>query len=203
MIKKCCVMLLMMVSVHALADASLDDLKKRLNSFSTMSANFKQSIFAGKNAQPQKSKGTMALRRPGKFIWKTTYPNEQTLIANGKTVWIYDIDLEQATKQKMNTNSTNSPAVFLTGDVSQVPARFTVLHPDNGDVFILKAKDDDDMFQHFTLYFKGEVLTKMEVITKLDQKSRFEFSNVKINPAFAQNYFNFKPPKGVEVIENK
>ena len=56
-------------------------------------------------------------------------------------------------------------------------------------MFILKAKDSEDMFQHFTLYFKGDMLTKMEVITKLEQKSRFEFSNIKINPPYKKNSF--------------
>jgi len=196
-----CVLLLCCSNV--LANPALDDLSRRLNSFDTMSAKFKQTIFVGKNVSTQKSNGSMALRRPGQFIWKTTYPNQQTLIANGTTVWIYDVDLEQATKQALDTKSTNSAAIFLTGDVSQVPKRFTVLHPKNGDVFVLKAKKDDDMFQLFTLYFKGDVLIRMDVITKLEQKSRFEFSNIKINPTFPKNYFNFKPPRGVEVIENR
>ena len=34
--------------------------------------------------------------RPGRFRWETSDPYQQTVIANGDTLWIYDVDLKQA-----------------------------------------------------------------------------------------------------------
>ncbi|MCB1826876.1 MAG: outer membrane lipoprotein chaperone LolA [Coxiellaceae bacterium] len=188
------------LSPRGYADTAMDLLSKKLNAFTTMTANFEQSLVTEQDPNAQRLVGTMALSRPGKFIWKTTYPNQQTLIANGNYAWIYDEDLEQATKQKINTSSANSPAIFLTGNVTDVPKRFVVAQDD--DVFTLTAKNKNDMFQKFTLTFRVNALHNMTVTTKLDQQSRFVFSNIKLNPTFPKNYFTFSPPKGVEIIEN-
>lgn len=183
------------------AASPVENLSQKLNSFTTMSADFKQTLYGAKNKVSQTSRGTLALKRPGQFIWHTRFPNDQKLIANNDTVWIYDIDLEQATRQKMNTTNANSPAFFLTGDVSLLPKRYDITQKDSQE-FQLKAKQEDDMFQSFTMIFKSDVLTKMVVQTKLGQKSVFEFSKVKLNPQFAKNTFLFKAPHGVEVIKN-
>lgn len=183
------------------AATPVENLSKKLNSFTTMTASFKQTLYGAKNKVSQKSRGTLALKRPGQFIWHTRFPNDQKLIANDNTVWIYDIDLEQATRQSMNTTNANSPAFFLTGDVSMLPKRYTITEKSSKE-FELKAKQEDDMFQTITLSFKGGALTEMMVHTKLDQKSVFEFSRVKLNPSLAKNYFIFKAPRGVEVIKN-
>lgn len=187
------------MSVSAVADA-LSDLSERLNRFTTMSAAFHQALYAGKKQPAQTSRGTMALRRPGQFIWETTYPNQQKLVANGQVAWVYDVDLEQATRQMIDDHNVNSPAVFLTGDVSTLPQRYDVSQ--KGEVFTLRAKKKDDMFQSFELHFSGDKLTRMDVHTRLDQTSRFDFTQIKLNPTFAQNYFVFTPPKGVDVLEN-
>lgn len=193
--------LLLGVGVVASANTSLVNLQQRLNGFSTMKANFTQALYAGKKTPEQTSKGTMALQRPGRFIWKTTEPNQQTLIANGKTMWVYDEDLEQATKTHLASDNANSPAVFLTGDVSRIPERFIVQQ--RGDHFTLSAKNKDDMFQKITLDFKGDALAGMAVTTRLEQTSRFTFSKVRLNTPFARNTFIFHPPTGVDVLENR
>lgn len=63
----------------------------------------------------QTSRGLMALQRPGQFVWETALPNQQKIIANGKTAGIYDVDLVQVTRQDLDTQNVNSSVVFLGG----------------------------------------------------------------------------------------
>lgn len=195
-------LVVVLLSLSMAASASpIADLQQRLNSFKTMTANFVQTLYTGKKTPSQTTRGNMALERPGKFVWITQYPNQQKLVANGKVAWVYDIDLEQATKTIVDNTNANSPAVFLTGDVGSIPNRFKV--SEDGQTFILSAKSNEDMFQKFTLHFNGNELTRMDVLTKLDQTSKFEFSKIVLNKKLPNGLFVFKPPKGVDILENR
>lgn len=188
----------------AYASSALQELQDKLSSFHSMRANFQQALYADKKGATSKSKGKMAIQRPGKFRWDTQSPNQQVLVADGSLLWIYDVDLEQATKQKVDTTDSNSPALFLSGNVSDIPKRFNVSSEKegNGVGFKLVAKSSDDMFQSIKIYFEANKLSKMVVGTRIGQRSEFTFSQVELNPSLPQSTFNFKPPAGVDVLTN-
>lgn len=191
---------LILMSPFAQAGTPSDDLVVALKQFDTLSATFKQSVTADKSTE-QSATGKMALKRPGKFHWETKTPTQQLLIADGQYVWLYDVDLEQVTRQSQQTSDHNSPAVFLTGDLTKINERFTVTEP-AANTFLLKSKSPDDMFQSVKLTFDHQKLSSMAVDTKLGQRSEFHFTDVKYNPDLPKTTFNFTPPKGVDVIYN-
>lgn len=188
----------------AYASSALQELQDKLNSFHSMRANFQQALYADKKGATSKSQGKMAIQRPGKFRWDTQSPNQQVLVADGSLLWIYDVDLEQATKQKVDTTDTNSPALFLSGNVTDIPKRFNVSTEKEGNRvgFKLVAKSSDDMFQSIKIFFEANKLSKMVVGTRIGQRSEFTFSQVELNPSMPQSTFHFKPPAGVDVLTN-
>lgn len=194
----------LMIVATANAGTPLQDLQQKLSSFQGMRANFQQALYTDKRVPARKSNGSMAVLRPGKFRWETKSPNEQILVADGNLLWIYDVDLEQATKQKLDTTDSNSPALFLSGDVKEIPKRFSVADEKNegGVAYKLAAKSSDDMFQGIKIYFRADKLEKMVVETRIGQRSEFTFNNVELNPKFPSSTFHFKPPAGVDVLTN-
>lgn len=192
---------LLMVISNVTYASPVADLALHLNSFTTMTASFDQRLYTGKKSPAKVTRGKMALQRPGKFIWETSYPNQQKVIANNQVAWVYDVDLEQATKQNLDANNFDTPAAFLTGDIKQLTKHY-IIH-EQGQDFILRARKPDHMFQKFTLYFDGNILKRMDIHTRMDQTTRFDFRDVKLNPVLPHNLFVFKPPKGVDVLENR
>lgn len=186
------------------ASTPLQNLQQKLSSFQGLKAHFQQALYTDKRVAASKSSGNMLILRPGKFRWETHTPNEQILVADGNLLWIYDVDLEQATKQKLDTTDSNSPALFLSGDVKEIPKRFIVTEEKVGNSlgFKLNAKSSDDMFQSIKIVFQADKLSKMIVETRIGQRSEFNFSQVEINPPFPSSTFNFKPPAGVDVLTN-
>lgn len=186
------------------AGTPLQNLQQKLSSFQGLKAHFQQALYTDKRVAASKSSGNMLILRPGKFRWETHTPNEQILVADGNLLWIYDVDLEQATKQKLDTTDSNSPALFLSGDVKEIPKRFIVTEEKVGNSlgFKLNAKSSDDMFQSIKIVFQADKLSKMIVETRIGQRSEFNFSQVEINPPFPSSTFNFKPPAGVDVLTN-
>jgi outer membrane lipoprotein carrier protein len=183
------------------------ELNQHLSEFNSMTAQFSQVLYDANGKAMQKSSGEMALKRPGKFRWDLKNPNPQLLIADGNTVWVYDRDLKQATHQKMDQNNTSSAASLLSGSVGDVESRFNVTYPKNetknGQWFMLKPKNKNDMFQWVELHFVNNTLADMRLYDNMDTLTDFHFSNVKVNPTLDESLFKFKAPKGVEIIKNK
>lgn len=141
----------------------------------------------------------MDLQRPGKFRWSIKTPSTQLIVADGNYLWIYDADLEQVTKQKLNASNTTNPASLLSGDAVAIQQRFNVRDAGN-DSFELTPKGKNDLFKSVRLNFKNNVLNQMIVVDNLDQITTFNFNFVKINPNLSPSTFVFSPPKGVDII---
>ncbi len=195
--------LLLIFCINTLAATPSEQLNTLLSNFHAMSANFSQKTVV-KNGVTKSSVGTMALKRPGKFRWEITQPNHQIIVADGQYLWIYDVDLEQATKRDLSKDS-NSPALLLSGSTSALEERFGIENyqvKGKKKTFQLKPKTDQDMFQKVVIVFDNEQLSQMSVSDNLGQKNIFSFSNVKINPALSATLFQFHPPQGVDVIKD-
>lgn len=202
-INVCFMFFMWLITFSAVAQTTSERLNDLLSNFKSMSADFQQTAVI-KKAVAKKSNGTMALQRPGKFRWEVTAPNHQVIIADGQNLWIYDVDLEQATKQSLSKDK-HSPAILLSGSTAALEDRFTIVDSkEEGDssVFKLKPKQDHDMIQLIELQFENKKLSQMSVIDNLGQKNVFYFSNVKVNPALSANLFQFHAPHGVDIIKN-
>lgn len=200
--KKITSLALCLIAPYAFSASAAEVLQAKLNAIRTMSASFQQVVMA-KKKQVSKSSGTMALARPGRFRWQTKNPMPQLVIADGKRLWVYDVDLEQVTVKKQDKGLGGTAALFLSGYDDTVTRDFEVTETSKGgsDYFDLRSKSSKANFQRVQLIFKGEVLTGLELYDQLGQKTDVRLSNIKTNPALAMSLFQFKTPKGVDVVE--
>ena len=191
------------------------NLVKQLGGIHSLSANFEQTTKATSgNKAPQKKgltgqhmnqtfKGVMKVARPGKFFWETTSPSKQTIVTSGKTVWIYDPDLQQAVRQSLDDQVANTPALLLSGNTSQIMQSYRVTQPDKTKTYYtLLPKDRDGAFQSLTISFGANKAPSLMILEdSLGQTTYVRFNNVKLNPAIAASTFNFAPPKGTDIID--
>ncbi|MDP3559086.1 MAG: outer membrane lipoprotein chaperone LolA [Legionellaceae bacterium] len=195
-----CTFVLCVISLSAFAD-SAEDLQAQLDAMHTYEAQFKQTLLTSKR-EISVTQGKMALWRPGRFYWKTYTPTEQWIIADGKTLWIYDVDLEQVTAKSQKQGITPTAGLFLSGSTKSVLPHFSISKKQQGStvIFELKAKTQQAGFQQVRLTFSGHFLQALELKDKLDQQTRILFKQEKWNPTLSKNLFEFHPPKGVDVL---
>lgn len=181
------------------------DLNTLLSEFHSMTAQFKQVVYNARQKPIQTTTGRMALSRPNQFRWEVERPNSQLLIADGHYLWVYDVDLAQATRQLLNPRNTRTPASLLMGPVSDLSNRFTVhsLNRSPGKWFELTPKTSGDLFRSVQLQFLDGRLASMRVLDSLGSVSVFSFYQVSLNPSIPPSTFQFKPPKRVEVIQTE
>ncbi|MGH8437235.1 MAG: outer membrane lipoprotein chaperone LolA [Pseudomonas sp.] len=202
-------MLLLAAMAFAVIPAQADDeaavqrLTQLLSQAQTITARFSQLTLDGSGTQLQETAGQLSLKRPGLFRWHTDAPQEQLLVSNGQKVWLYDPDLQQVTIQKLDQRLTHTPALLLSGDVSQIRQNFDITLKEAGDVvdFILKPKAKDTLFDNLRLSFRKGVINDMQLIDSVGQRTNILFLGVKMNAALDAGQFTFDIPAGADVIQ--
>ncbi len=173
-------------------------LNKLLTNTKSMTASFSQTT---KGASSGSFKGVMSVQRPNNFRWETQSPSQQLIVANGSSMWIYDKDLEQATKQAVDSQVGNTPALLLSGDPSKIDQNFKITQPyDNKNYYVLYPKSSDASFKSLSISFSGGKPVMMVLNDTLGQTTSIKFSGIKLNPSISSSQFKFTPPKGVDVI---
>lgn len=200
--KKMVILALFIWGGSAFCASASEILQDKLNAIQTMSATFKQVIKA-KKKEISRSSGSMALSRPGRFRWHTTFPMPQLVIADGKRMWVYDVDLEQVTVKKQEKGIGGTAALFLSGYDNTVARDFDVTQEVKGkkEIYDLRSKSPKANFQRVKLVFEGKMLKGLELFDQLGQHTDVILSNIKLNPQLPAKLFKFSTPKGVDVVE--
>ena len=190
------------------------NLVQQLQGVQSLSANFEQTTkVSGNTVKKQKGltaqhmnqtfKGVMKVERPGKFFWETSSPSKQTIVTSGKTVWIYDPDLQQAVRQSLDEQVANTPALLLSGNTSQIMQSYRVTQPNKSKTYYtLYPKNSEGAFQSLTISFGANKAPSLMILEdSLGQTTYVKFSNVKVNTPIPASTFNFTPPQGTDIID--
>ena len=193
--------LLLAISTAANAGArdQLDAFSKGLKG---LDGQFSQQVFDPRGKQKEASTGRVAVSAPRLFRWEYVKPYPQLIVADGKTVWVYDPDLQQASKRPQGMEEASSPLAILL-DPAKLDRDFTVKEAgaSNGIEWLqLTPKQADAAFKTAKLGFGKAGLAEMEYVDALGQRTKISFSGWKRNPGFAKGTFTYVPAKGVDVI---
>lgn len=201
--------LLALFSFNAFADEQAsDNLIKSLQKIETFKAHFVQKIRDANGQHVSKTSGEMIVRRPGKFYWKSQSPDPILVVADGKHLWTYDIDLAQVTKQELKQALGNSPANLLAGELSTLKDNFTITNAkknqckskSSDECYMLHPHNKEASFADIIIGFTNGKLIEIRMRDSLGQDVYTLFSQVQINQNVENKLFNFVPPKGVDVI---
>lgn len=195
--------LLLFVLNFAYGSESSELLNKELEGMKTMTASFNQVVKANKKTL-SRSSGKMSLYRPGRFRWKTIDPMAQLIVADGKQIWVYDVDLEQVTVKKQSKNLGGTAALFLSGYDSTLGDNYNIkiIQKGKNKQFDMKAKSAKmSDFQRIKMQFIDGVLKKLDLYDQLGQITEVTLNKIKINSNIDKSLFKFVPPKGVDVIK--
>lgn len=184
------------------ADAGVARMHTFLESVQSLKSDFTQVVLDSNLKQVKQSSGTLLIKRPNRFRWDYTAPNKEIIVADGKRLWLYDVELQQITVKPLNDTLAASPAVLLAGS-NDVEKSFGVqeLGEKDGLVWVgLNPKVKDTDFESVKLGFKDQELQVMELKDNLGNLTRITFSHLQRNVTVEDKNFNFTPPTGADVI---
>ncbi|MBX3692573.1 outer membrane lipoprotein chaperone LolA [Dokdonella sp.] len=199
--------LLVLLALLLPLSANADDARVRMQSFAqdlhSLSGAFEQSVTGARGSRGEPSRGTLALKAPRQFRWQTTAPFEQTIVADGARVWVYDPDLMQASVRSQSAEEAQSPLTVLT-DLSRLDADFTASEAGEREGFAwlrLVPKADEAEFAFAELGFDHDgALARMRFEDALGNTTEIRFSGWQRNPKLPDDTFRFTPPPGVDVV---
>jgi outer membrane lipoprotein carrier protein len=174
-----------------------------LASVNTLSADFSQVVRDRDDRIVERASGRLSLSRPDRFRWDYEKPYLQTIVADGRQLWLHDSDLEQVTVRPLEQGLGSTPAMLLSGSGKVGDAFASVAVAQQGDWTWsrLAPKQAGSDFEQVSLAFdrKGE-LAAMELRDKLGQRTVIEFGQLRRNVPLDPRLFRFEPPPGADVI---
>ena len=197
--------LLLVCAVAQAADDSLARVDVYLGTLPTLVADFDLVGRDDKGTVSSRSSGQLSLSRPDRFRWDYREPYAQTIVADGRKLWLYDTDLEQVTVRPLEQGLGSTPAMLLSGAGKASDAFAAGPVERRGDLTwcTLLPKQHGSDFERVSLAFdaRGE-LAAMELVDKLGQSTGIAFRAVRRNGKVDDATFRFVPPKGADVIGN-
>ena len=189
--------------------SGLESLESFVKLVKTGRADFTQVVTApgrdGQAARAKTSTGTFEFARPSRFKFIYKKPFEQSIVADGQTLWLYDVDLNQVTARKQSQVLGATPAALIASaaDLRALQADFTLTNaPDkDGQEWVTATpKTKDGQVQSVRIGFRSETLATLEILDSFGQTSRMSFTAFQANAALDAAAFQFKPPVGADVV---
>jgi outer membrane lipoprotein carrier protein len=167
-------------------------------------ADFTQTVSSPDGAKKKVSSGQFQFARPNRFRFAYTKPYEQVIVGDGREVWLYDVDLQQASVRPMDQALGATPAALLAGAALEKDFELRPQPSANGLDWVQavpRAGSGESIgFKSLRVGFKGKVLAAIELVDGFGQRSLLAFSEVETNVAPAPDAFRFTPPAGVQVL---
>jgi outer membrane lipoprotein carrier protein len=159
----------------------------------------------GQTARTKTSSGRFEFSRPGRFKFVYQKPFEQTIVADGQSLWLFDADLNQVTQRKQSAALGATPAALIAAapDLKALQAEFALsTTPDKDGLqwVVATPKSKDGQLQAVRVGFRGAELAVLEILDSFGQRSVLSFGKVEVNPKLSADAFSFKPPAGADVI---
>jgi outer membrane lipoprotein carrier protein len=195
------------MAAHA---GAMESLENFVRSAKSGRSEFTQVITApgreGQAARTKTSSGTFEFQRPNRFRFEYRKPFEQTIVADGQTLWLHDKDLNQVSQRKQAKVLGNTPAALIAAspDIETLKRDFELQAlPDQGGMQWVQAvpRQKEGQLTSMKVGFRGDQLAALEILDSFGQRSVLTFTGMQVNAGVNADAFRFTPPKGADVVE--
>lgn len=179
--------------------AAKDVLQTRLAKVNQFYAQFSQVVTAADKSVVQESSGELRVKRPNLFNWHTKLPEENLLVSDGQTLWMYTPQVQQVTATKLSDLANNTLLMLITQNSSEAWSQYKITQKD--DRFTLVSTTPDQ--QKFEIKVLPNGMISDFVIIETDgQKSVYDLSHQNLKAQDSQ-FFKFDVPKGVTLDDQR
>ena len=176
----------------------------------SFSGHFTQTSFrVNSETPPRTAEGEVSYKRPGKMRWLYAAPEEQLLVTNGKTLWLYDTLLENVTIQKLEKLTDGTALSFLLGlgdlneDFKRRNISKSLLKSPQGLIVELEPHKETANLAFIQLEVDPENYN-LRTIALMDQQGNYRtitLESMNYNLVLEDKLFEFEVSAEMEVIE--
>ena len=186
-------------------DAVARDLQARYDRITDFSADFVHAYRGGILKQQATERGRMMVKKPGKMRWEYTAPEKKTFVSDGRKIYSYIPADKQVIVSSIPSDDEATTAVLFLAGKGHLTRDFNVSYAESAsaDLYALrldprrKQRDYDWLIvtvDRATLQIRGLIAADPQ------GRSTFTFTNYRENTGVADKVFEFKIPRGADVI---
>lgn len=184
-------------------------IQARYDRISDFAGSFTQTYEGGVLRTRTTERGTLVIKRPGRMRWVYTSPEKKEFVSNGVKVYAYFPADRQVMVSDAPTGADTTPALFLTGRADLVrdftASAMAVPGAAPGLLGLkLVAKRPDPDFEWLAIAVDpgSYQIRHLVALDRQGGRSTFTFSDLKENRRPPDTLFEFRIPRGVDVITN-
>lgn len=187
--------------VSAVEKADVKTLHTFVQSIESMRANFIQLQPEETLFDENKSQGYMVLKRPGKLLWVYQRPEQQEIISDGRNLWVFESEIDQATVRPLISIQDDFPMRWLLYN-EPLERNFEIIpgHKEKGISWFNLVPKEGTFFQSLDIAIANNQMVEIWMYQSEDNITKVIFSDIEQDVTIANNQFDFQPPKGVDVI---
>ena len=184
-------------------------LQRKYDAVKDFSADFVHAYEGGVLRKQITERGKLQVKKPGKMRWEYTAPEDKLFVSDGVKMYSYiKQDKQVIVSDVPAADQATTPTLFLAGKGS-LTRDFTPSlvdapagSPPGSQGLKLVPKTRQREYDWLTLVVDPASLAIRGLVTVDAQggTSRFSFTNMKENVGMADKAFEFKMPRGVEVV---
>jgi outer membrane lipoprotein carrier protein len=184
--------------------------QQRYNGIKDIQADFVQTYEGGVLRTRSTERGTVAIKRPGRMRFTYTKPEKKEFVSDGTRLYTYLVaDKQVIVSPAPGPDQGDIPAMFLAGQsdlTRDYTPTFTPLPGAAAGLVTLKLvpRKKSEEYESIGIGVDPKTL-QIQFLTAVDLqggRSSFTFSNLKENRGLADKQFEFRIPRGVEVVSN-
>ncbi len=175
-------------------------LTERLDKVDAFGANFVQNLIDPDGNAIDSITGELVVKRPNRFFMRTELPT--VLTTDGDALWFFDEMVEEVLIQDFEDMTAHTPFVLLTRNQASDWQDYTVTQ--NGDVFLLTPNEGATVNNDFEVsVLDNGRITQFSLIEQDGQRSDYVISDFMTDGIPHDDFFSFKVPDGVNVVDQR
>ena len=190
-------------------DSILKKMDKRQRGMKDLKASFTQEKILELLEEKLISQGKMKYTKPDRMSWEYFEPDPLLMIIKGKRMWLYYPDMKVAEKYDLErAGETLGLFVGFGKSVEYLKKNYQIRLPKEKRDFyrlelIPKKEEELRYLSKIVLWIDPQEYwpVKTKIFEPNGDTTLIEFRNIEINTKIPDSEFEFKVPKGVEVVE--
>ena len=168
-----------------------------------LTAKFVQTYRSATLGRELVERGTLAIKRPGRMLWEYRDPERKTFLSDGKTYYFY-VPADKQVIVRDQAGERGLPTLLLSGQ-GDILSQFAVgleADPAAGHkrLRLVPRKPDPEVERVYLEVDAQDRIVGIEVYDAQDNYSLFRFDDVRENVGLGEQLFQFRTPKGVEIV---
>jgi outer membrane lipoprotein carrier protein len=182
--------------------------QQRYNGIKDFQGDFVQTYEGGVLRTKTSERGTLAIKRPGRLRFTYTKPERKEFVSDGVRLYTHLVaDKQVIVSPAPSAEDGDVPAMFLAGrsDLARdYTPTFTALPGAASGLLTLKLvpRKSDSEFESLGIGVDPKTL-QIQFLTAVDKqggRSSFTFTNLKENRGLSDKDFEFRIPRGADVV---